>query len=117
MNNFILNYKWQPIPIDSINKYWGIDAIFLKHDETLQKQSYDQSNKNFWSFLENNNGNSSGSGMSMSSSQSQHQSFSNSISSNKSGFAQTNFSQSSANPNKMTGLSYQEARTRAAAMK
>lgn len=98
---------FQPIPIDSINKYWGVDAVFLKHDDTLQKQSYDQSNKNFWSFVENNMGN--GSGVSMSSGT--QQSFSNS---NNTGFSQTNFSQSNANPNKITGLSYQEARTRAA---
>lgn len=97
----------QPIPIDSINKYWGVDAVFLKHDDTLQQQSYDQSNKNFWSFVENNMGNDSGMTMSSSS----QQSFSNS---NNTGFSQTNFSQSSANPNKMTGLSYQEARARAA---
>ena len=77
----------------------------MKHDETLQKQSFDQSNKNFWYFLENNNGNSSGITMSPS-----EQSFSNS---NNTRFSQTNSSQSSGNPNKVTGLSYQEARTRA----
>lgn len=103
--NFIL-YQFQPIPIDSINKYWGVDAVFLKHDDTLQKQSYDQSNKNFWSFVENNIENNPGITMTSS----QQQSFSNS---NNSGFSQTNFSQSNANSNKITGLSYQEARTRA----
>ena len=36
----ILILLFQPIPIDSINKYWGVDAVFSKHDETLQKQSY-----------------------------------------------------------------------------
>ena len=49
---------FQPIPIDSINKYWGVDAVFSKHDETLQKQSFDQSNKNFWSFVDYNMNNS-----------------------------------------------------------
>lgn len=72
----------------------------------MQKQSYDQSNKNFWSFVDSNSGYSSGMTMSSSS----QQNFSNS---NNTGFSQTNFSQTNVNPNKITGLSYQEARTRA----
>ncbi len=44
----------QPIPIDTINKFWGIDSKMLKHDETVQKQSFEQSYKNFWSFVDSN---------------------------------------------------------------
>ncbi len=44
----------QPLPIDTINKFWGVDSRILKHDDTVQKQSFDQSYKNFWSFVEFN---------------------------------------------------------------
>lgn len=74
----------------------------------MQKQSFDQSTKNFWSFIENNN---VGNNSELTKSMIQQQSFTNL---NNGGFSQTNFSQSSANPNKITGLSYQAARTKAA---
>ena len=46
-------YK-KPIPIDTINKFWGIDSKKLKNDEVVQKQSFEQSYKNFWSFVDSN---------------------------------------------------------------
>ena len=49
---FFIYYK--PIPVDTINKFWGIDSKQLKHDEIVQKQSFEQSYKNFWSFVEFN---------------------------------------------------------------
>lgn len=45
---------FQPIPIDTINKFWGLDSKVLRHDEVIQRQSYDQSYKNFWSFIDSN---------------------------------------------------------------
>ena len=39
-------YK-QPIPLDMINKFVGLDSRILLHDDTVQKQSFDQSYKNF----------------------------------------------------------------------
>ena len=42
------------MPIDTINKFWGVDSRILKHDDTVQKQSFDQSYKNFWSFVDFN---------------------------------------------------------------
>ncbi len=47
------NYK-KPIPIDTINKFWGIDSKKLNQDEVVQTQSYEQSYKNFWSFVDSN---------------------------------------------------------------
>ena len=47
-------YFPQPIPIDTINKFWGVDSRILKHDETVQRQSFDQAYKNFWSFVDFN---------------------------------------------------------------
>lgn len=44
----------QPVPIDTINKFWGLDSKVLRHDEVIQKQSFDQSYKNFWSFVDSN---------------------------------------------------------------
>ena len=44
----------QPVPIDTINKFWGLDSKVLRHDEVIQKQSFEQSYKNFWSFVESN---------------------------------------------------------------
>ena len=46
-------YK-KPIPIDTINKFWGIDTKKYYNDEVVQNQSYDQSSKNFWSFVDIN---------------------------------------------------------------
>ena len=46
-------YK-QPIPLDMINKYVGLDSRILLHDTTVQKQAFDQSYKNFWSFVDFN---------------------------------------------------------------
>ena len=46
-------YK-QPIPLDMINKFVGLDSRILQHDDTVQKQAYDQSYKNFWSFIDFN---------------------------------------------------------------
>jgi hypothetical protein len=44
----------KPIPIDTINKFWGVDSQKLKNDEVVQKQSFEQSTKNFWSFVDSN---------------------------------------------------------------
>ena len=111
---FYIDYKFifQPLPIDSINKYWGEDPIFLKHDETLQKQSYDQANKNFWSFIDHNlSSDNSYTGFETNGINSNSQSFQgNSV---KSGFSQSGFMGSASNSNKITGLTYQEAKTRA----
>ena len=46
-------YK-QPIPLDMINKFVGLDSRILLHDDTVQKQAFDQSYKNFWSFVDFN---------------------------------------------------------------
>jgi hypothetical protein len=46
-------YK-KPIPIDTINKFWGIDSKKLKLDDVVQKQSFEQSYQNFWSFVDYN---------------------------------------------------------------
>ena len=46
-------YK-QPIPLDMINKFYGMDSRILLQDDTIQKQAFDQSYKNFWSFVDFN---------------------------------------------------------------
>ena len=46
-------YK-KPIPIDTINKFWGIDYNKEKDNEVIQKQNNDKSYKNFWSFVDSN---------------------------------------------------------------
>lgn len=46
-------YK-KPIPIDTINKFWGIDTCKFPGDESLLTQNYVQSEKNFWSFVDVN---------------------------------------------------------------
>ena len=35
-------YK-RPIPLDMINKFVGLDSRILQHDDTVQKQAFDQS--------------------------------------------------------------------------
>ena len=42
------------MPVDTINKYWGIDSNELRFDEIVQKQSYEQSSRNFWSCIDAN---------------------------------------------------------------
>lgn len=37
-----------------INKFVGLDSRILEHDDTVQKQGFDQSYKNFWSFVDFN---------------------------------------------------------------
>ena len=44
----------KPIPIDTINKFWGIDSKKLNNDDVVQTQSFEQSYKNFWSFVDHN---------------------------------------------------------------
>lgn len=44
----------KPIPIDTINKFWGIDSKNETNNEILQKQSITQAEKNLWSFVESN---------------------------------------------------------------
>ena len=44
----------KPIPIDTINKYWGIDSIKSKNEEVVQKQAYERNYDKFWEFLESN---------------------------------------------------------------
>jgi hypothetical protein len=46
-------YK-KPIPIDTINKFFGIDPKLHSNDEVLQKQTSEQNYNNFWSFVESN---------------------------------------------------------------
>lgn len=48
------DYYKKPIPIDTINKYWGIDSIKNKNEEVVQKQSYERNYDKFWEFLESN---------------------------------------------------------------
>jgi hypothetical protein len=120
-----LNKFYQPIPIDSINKYWGVDAVFSKHDETLQKQSYDQSHKNFWSFVDFNlvgdmymnniSENVSGASGSLSLNNILNNHTINSHTKSFSGSGSSSVFRSSGNGiqnslNKITGLSYQEAK-------
>jgi hypothetical protein len=40
--------------VDTINKFWGIDSKQLYNDEVVQKQSFEESYKNFWSFIDSN---------------------------------------------------------------
>ena len=37
-----------------INKFYGMDSRILLQDDTVQKQAFDQSYKNFWSFVDFN---------------------------------------------------------------
>jgi hypothetical protein len=53
VSNRTTTYK-KPIPIDTINKFWGVDSQKLKNDEVVQKQSFEQSYKNFNSFVDTN---------------------------------------------------------------
>ena len=46
-------YK-KPIPIDTINKFFGIDPKQQGDDEVLQKQTSEQNYTNFWSFVDSN---------------------------------------------------------------
>ena len=46
-------YK-KPIPVDTINKYWGIDSIKHKNEEVVQKQTYERNYDKFWEFLDTN---------------------------------------------------------------
>lgn len=46
-------YK-NPMPLDMINKFVGLDSRILKHDDVVQKQAFDQYYKNFWSFVDFN---------------------------------------------------------------
>lgn len=46
-------YK-NPMPLDMINKFVGLDSRILHHDDVVQKQAFDQSYKNFWSFVDFN---------------------------------------------------------------
>ena len=43
-------YK-KPIPIDTINKFWGIDSSKFAYDDSVLTQTFVQSQKNFWSFV------------------------------------------------------------------
>ncbi len=46
-------YK-KPIPIDTINKFWGIDTQKFSNDDTVNTQAFVSSEKNFWSFVDSN---------------------------------------------------------------
>jgi len=46
-------YK-KPIPIDTINKFWGIDSIKYGNDDVVNTQGFRQSEKNFWAFVDTN---------------------------------------------------------------
>lgn len=47
-----ISYK-KPIPIDTINKYWGVDSI-KNDEETIKEQSYKRNYEKFWEFLDSN---------------------------------------------------------------
>ena len=96
--------------------------MFSKHDDTLQKQSYDQSQKNFWSFVDYNllgdmNMNNMSDNFSAASSL-KNSSHNITMNSNPNAFSGSGFSsgfRSSGNgmhngSNKITGLTYQEAK-------
>jgi len=53
VSNRIDSYKKQ-IPIDTINKFWGIDSRKYADDESVQMQSFEHSSKNLWSFVDVN---------------------------------------------------------------
>ena len=38
----------RPIPIDTINKYWGIDSIKNKNEKVVQKQAYRRNYEKFY---------------------------------------------------------------------
>jgi hypothetical protein len=46
-------YK-KPIPINTINSFWGVDSKKLKNDNVVQTQAFEQNQKNFWSFVDSN---------------------------------------------------------------
>jgi hypothetical protein len=46
-------YVKKPIPIDTINKFWGVDDKNF-NDEIVKSQGFKQSEKNYWSFIESN---------------------------------------------------------------
>ena len=46
-------YK-KPIPVETINKFWGIDTKTYAKDETVSVQGMEQASKNFWSFVDSN---------------------------------------------------------------
>mgnify|MGYP003298040503 CR=1 FL=1 len=48
-----ITYK-SPIPIDTINKYWGIDTKKNNNEEVVQKQAYERNYTKFWEFLDSN---------------------------------------------------------------
>ena len=46
-------YK-KPIPIETVNKFWGIDNRKYANDDTVNVQALNQAEKNFWSFVDSN---------------------------------------------------------------
>jgi hypothetical protein len=46
-------YK-KPIPVETVNKFWGIDNRKYANDDTVNVQALDQATKNFWSFVDSN---------------------------------------------------------------
>jgi len=46
-------YK-KPIPIDTINRFWGIDGRNYADDDCVHTQAFAQSQSNFWSFVDVN---------------------------------------------------------------
>ncbi|MCQ2817583.1 MAG: FAM166 family protein [archaeon] len=48
-----INYK-KPIPIDTINKYWGVDTKKNAEEEVVQKQTYEGNYRKFWEFIDSN---------------------------------------------------------------
>ena len=94
-------YK-QPIPLDMINKFVGLDSRILLQDDTVQKQAFDQSYKNFWSFVDFNMKYDGGSGKSDNTC---NHSFSQKV--------KPQYSMTSGNPCSGCSLTYQEARQRA----
>ena len=48
------SYYKRPIPIDTINKYWGIDTVNDKGSSFVEKQSYERNYEKFWEFLDTN---------------------------------------------------------------
>lgn len=48
-----IEYRKQ-IPIDTINKYWGIDTKNNANEEVVQNQTYQRNYYKFWEFLDTN---------------------------------------------------------------
>ena len=53
IGNRVISYK-KPIPIATINKYWGVDTKKNAQEEVVQKQTYEGNYNKFWEFIDSN---------------------------------------------------------------